>query len=116
MVFNLNSEKLVQEGIFFVYIDADEQREVKYSEVNYSKKEILPKINSKEIDRILFSNTSIKFLGITADQQLYKPRKDANIFVSALNYPNSLVKLAIRKNGAIWFEDSVELSSSGGIM
>ena len=61
----------------------------------------------------LNNNTTINFLGITTDQRLYKPHKDANILVSALNYPNSPVKITFRRNGATWFEDTVELSPAG---
>ncbi|MFX0102496.1 MAG: hypothetical protein ACFFCS_23215, partial [Candidatus Hodarchaeota archaeon] len=64
-------------------------------------------------DKILSSNSTVKFLGITTDQQLYKPKKDARILVSAISYPSKKVKLTFRRNGAIWFDETVELSTAG---
>ena len=109
----MSEKKPVQEGMFFDYVKADKDNKVTYSEKEYSESRILPKINNDNINNILSGNTTIKFVGITADQQLYKPHKDANILVSALNHPNCKVKLTFRRNGAVWFDDIVELSSAG---
>ena len=109
----MSENKSVQEGMFFVYIKADEVNKVKYSENEYTRNRILPKLNNDTINNILSGNNSIKFVGITADQQLYKPHKDANILVSALNHPNCKVKLTFRRNGAVWFDDIAELSTAG---
>ena len=102
----MSEKKLVQEGLFFVYVKADKDKKVSYSGKEYSESKMLPKITKDNINSILSGNTTIKFLGITADQQLYKPHKDANILVSALNHPSSMVKLVFRRNGVVWFDDT----------
>lgn len=108
-----SNNKLVQDGIFFTYIKACNENKVNFSGTEYSQEKLIPKVNKDNIQQILSNSGTVKFQGITTDQQLYKPMKDAKVLVSALSYPNRPVKLIFRRNGAIWFEDKKDLSSAG---
>ncbi len=109
----MSEENLIQRGIFFDFINGTKESVVKHLGKEFSERLLLPKVYKQSIISILSSNTSVKFLGITSDQQLYRPKKDVYILVTALNYPNHSVEIVVRKNGALWFEDNVELSPLG---
>jgi hypothetical protein len=103
----------VQEGLFFTFIDGDENNKVKHAAVEYAKMTIVSKITQEQIGAVLSSHDTVKFLGISTDQQLYKPGKDVHVLVSALGYPGRNVRITARKNGAMWFEDTAGLSPAG---
>ncbi len=109
----LSSKEIVQEGLFFVYIKPSKEKSVNFRGKEYTSEKIISKITKEDIDAVLSNSASVKFLGITSDQQLYKPNKDAKVLVSALSYPNRPTKLTFRRNGVIWLEDTVQLSSAG---
>ncbi len=112
-MFLLSSKEIVQEGLFFVYIKPSKEKSVNFRGKEYITEIIIPKITKEEIDAVLSNAANVKFLGITSDQQLYKPNKDAKILISALSYPNRTSKLTFLRNGAIWLEEKVQLSSVG---
>ena len=110
---NLENDISIQEGIFYTYVNPSKEKKVKYMEKEYDKPKLLPSLSLANINTIMRSTEKLAFVGITTDQQLYRPHKDVKVLITALNYPDASVRITVRKEGAFWLDDTINLSPTG---
>ncbi|MHA1717657.1 MAG: hypothetical protein ACTSXP_18600 [Promethearchaeota archaeon] len=109
----VKKSEYIREGVFFTFIDGKKSKAIEYHSKNYSGPVILSKIDKKSLKEILDGAIGVKFLGITTDQQLYRPGSEVHVLATALDYPGCDVKLVFRMNGVLLFDDDATLSSAG---